>query len=589
MKQQTGIIILAAGSSSRLGKPKQLLQFEGKSLLHHIVEKANSDPTHHTVVVLGSNDSLILHALQGLQQTTIVNTNWHKGMGSSIKAGLQALLLAAPNIDRCIITVCDQPFVDHTTFKGLKDTAENQKKGIIATGFKNTWGVPVLFSKDYFEQLSLLSDQDGAKKMIAQYTDDLALFPFEPAQFDIDTPADYYQLKHQMISVQEAKDNIAFHLPQPRIQTAIALPDSLGYVLATDIKANISIPGFAQSSMDGYALQFTEKDQALSIVDEIPAGTITEKTLFPGQCMRIFTGAPLPRGADTVVMQEKITIDAKGKVHVVDSELQSGMNVRPIGSEVAQGALAIQAGSVLSPAAIGYLAGIGCTQVNVFTAPHIGLILTGDELLPLGSTLAFGQVYESNSHQLEAALKQMGIHEIRKYHVKDDPSALKITIEQALEHCDILMLVGGVSVGDYDFVTQVVQDCGVKQHFHRIRQKPGKPLFFGSRKEQLIFGLPGNPSSALTCFYLYVAPVIDHLLQRPASIKSMKTTINYDYHKKAGLTHFLKGYFDGNTVQPLHAQESYRLQSFAQANCLIVIPEDTSSVCIGDQVMIQLL
>src|SRR5690606_9857072 len=155
----------------------------------------------------------------------------------------------------------------------------------------------------------------------------------------------------------------------------------------------------------------------------------------------------------------------------------------------------------------------------VFSAPRVALLLTGDELRSSGTELEYGQVYESNSIQLMAALKQLAIDKVESKQVGDDLEQLKSVMERSLENCDILLLVGGVSVGDYDFVSQAAADCGVQQHFHGVRQKPGKPLFFGTHGSKLVFGLPGNPSSALTCFYLYVAPVLKKLMKSPARIR----------------------------------------------------------------------
>src|SRR5690606_14260708 len=260
--------------------------------------------------------------------------------------------------------------------------------------------------------------------------------------------------------------------------------------------------------------------------------------LRAGEAMRIFTGAPLPLGADTVVMQEKVRITDKGTIQIQDKDLQIGAHVRPKGSEVEKGTVAMRSGTFLTPAAIGYLAGIGCTHVTIYAPPRVAIILTGNELRPLGAPLGYGEVYESNSYQLRIALEQRGIQDVHIHHVPDDRQQLKTTIKNTLENCDILILVGGVSVGDYDYVVDATKDCGVRQHYHRVRQKPGKPLFFGSLGEKLVFGLPGNPSSALTCFYLYIAPALERIMQLPERNRLAKARATHGYAKKPGLTHF---------------------------------------------------
>lgn len=588
MTKQTGIVILAAGNSSRLGLPKQLLEFEGESLLKRISREAMAVPFAEVAVVIGAYPDPINGALKDSNVHVVINPHWTTGMSSSIVVGIRDLLERQPNLDRCIISLCDQPFVDRDVFQQLIHLADRTEKGIVATGFSGIWGAPVLFERKYFEQLMGLEGQQGARKVAEQFPEDRVIVNYEDAKYDIDTQEDYFNLPHQFISVQQAKDIIHHYLPAPK-QLRLILEEALGYTLAQTVIAEQSIPGFPQSSMDGYAIRFCDKDQDLSVVDKIPAGTTVEKKMESGQAMRIYTGAPLPQGADTVVMQEKIDLSEGNVIRIQDEALRLGDNVRLQGSEVMAGSIAMLAGTTLTPAAIGYLAGIGCTDILVTAPPRIQLILTGDELKAIGTTLGYGEVYESNSYQLKAALQQLGILHVESQHVVDDKEQLKVTLENALTESDIVLLVGGVSVGDYDYVVDVAKACGIKQRFHRIRQKPGKPLFFGTQQEKLIFGLPGNPSSALTCFYLYVAPALERIMQLPERTRSIKTHTTHAYSKKPGLTHFLKARYDGHAVEPLHAQESYRLQSFAQANCLLILEEDSNGCAAGDEVFIHLL
>ncbi len=390
-----------------------------------------------------------------------------------------------------------------------------------------------------------------------------------------------------MISVTEARNIILNHLPE-RKTVLLPLSEAAGLVTSYEVIAGTDIPGFPQSSMDGYALKFKNKDLPLEISGEMAAGTTTALEIKNGQASRIFTGAPLPEGADTVVMQEKVTLENQRLV-IHDENLSQGLNVRPKGSEVKQGAVAMAAGTALSPAAIGFLAGIGKDQVEVYRPPVVAVILTGNELQDPGKELAFGQVYEANSYQLKTALEKTGVKEIHIFRAEDDPEILRQILEQALEVSDMVLLNGGVSVGDYDFVTRAAEHCGIEEKFHKIRQKPGKPLFFGTKGEKLVFGLPGNPSSSLTCFYEYVLPAVEQLSGLKNSIQKLQAVVTHDYTKPAGLTHFLKAFYEEGTVTPLHAQESYRLHSFAQANCFLVLPEESIGCKKGDAVEIHLL
>lgn len=390
-----------------------------------------------------------------------------------------------------------------------------------------------------------------------------------------------------MISVQEAKDIIGSVALSARIEK-LPLPAALGKVLAENIIAITDIPAFAQSSMDGYALQFSETIKPLLVAGKIQAGNPEMQKLEAGQAMRIFTGAPIPEGADTVVMQEKTEL-ANGQLIIKDDKLVKGQHVRPKGAETKKGETAMAAGTFLSPAALGFLAGIGFAEIPVYTPPSVTLILTGDELQSPGKPLAFGQVYDANSFQLTAALQKSGIHSIKIKYAKDTPENVHTAISEALQESDLILITGGVSVGDYDLVVPAAEECGVQTKFHKIKQKPGKPLFFGTKQNKIVFGLPGNPSSALTCFYEYVLPLIETWLHTPASVKSMMATVEHAYRKPAGLTHFVKAFYEDGKVCVLHAQESFRLHSFAQSNCFIVLPEESQGCEAGDIVEVHLL
>lgn len=390
-----------------------------------------------------------------------------------------------------------------------------------------------------------------------------------------------------MISVQKAKQIIAESVGASPIQT-LPLLQAFGLVTAKDVIAGVDIPNFMQSSMDGYAIRFDDRDQALKIIGEMPAGATQPLTIQQGQATRIFTGAPLPEGADTVVMQEKVAVE-KGILTITDLNLTYGLNVRQKGSEVHRDRVAMKKGTYLSAAAIGYLAGIGCSEVEVYAPPEVSIILTGNELQEQGKELGFGQIYEANSFQLKAALTQLGIRNIGVLYSEDDPQALTKCLNYALGTSQVVLLTGGVSVGDYDYVPLATEECAVIKKFHKIKQKPGKPLFFGTKETKMVFGLPGNPSSALTCFYEYVVPALEKMMSLPESVIKRQAIATHNYKKLPGLTHFLKAIYRDGKVTPLHAQESYRLQSFAQANCFLVLPEASQGCAVGDAVEIHLL
>lgn len=393
----------------------------------------------------------------------------------------------------------------------------------------------------------------------------------------------------ELIEVSEAKNLIREHIKTPdpvRVSIAVAA----GLILAEDVYALTDVPPFNQSSMDGYALNYEgwKQHQTLQIEGLAQAGITETSPLQTQQACRIFTGAAVPPGADTVVMQERVDIQ-DGRLIIKDPGLQAGQNVRIQGSEAKKGELALEKGCLLNASAIGFLAGLGIHELMVHPKPTISVVLTGNELQQPGLPLAHGQVYESNSYALNAAIRETGILNVDIFSAEDD---LKILIEVfgiALEQSNLILLTGGVSVGDYDFVIRAAEANGIEQIFHKIKQKPGKPIYFGKKGDKYVFGLPGNPASVLTCFYEYVYPAIAQLSNREKDLEKTEGILETDLKKPAGITHFLKAYFDGKFVKDLKAQESFRLSSFAKANCLIKLDENRTEYKAGEKVEIHIL
>jgi molybdopterin molybdotransferase len=393
----------------------------------------------------------------------------------------------------------------------------------------------------------------------------------------------------ELISVSEAKKLIEAHM-EPIAPVLTHLNDALGLILAEDLFSSIDLPPFKQSSMDGYALNFEEwqKNKELLIDGESQAGLTNLNPLSPKSARRIFTGAAVPIGADTIVMQEK-TIINNGKLNITDLQLVQGLNVRLQGSEAKANELALEKNAYLSPAAIGFIAGLGISKILVYPQPSISIILTGNELQEPGKILEMGQVYDANSFALKAALNQMGLKKINVLSSEDDLEILSSVLKSALKQSDMVLLTGGVSVGDYDFVVQACKENHIDQIFHKIKQKPGKPLFFGKKGDKYIFGLPGNPASVLNCFYEYVYPAIGILNNNKRDLIKIQAPISTSQKKAPGITQFLKGYFDGEMVHDFKAQESFRLSSFAKANCLIKLEEEQTEFIKGQLVEVHLL
>ena len=392
-----------------------------------------------------------------------------------------------------------------------------------------------------------------------------------------------------MISVNEAKELIQLHCKVLPLKI-MRLCDAQGLKLAEDIFASNNFPPFEQSAMDGYAFLFDEwKNQPLTIIGEMQAGSQLEFSISKNEAVRIFTGAPIPTGADTVVMQEKVLV-SDDKLTIHDDVLTKGKNVRPQGSEIRKGELGLPAGTNLTAGAIGFIAGLGIPEMLAIPKPRVSIIVTGKELQKPGIALQAGQVYESNSFALAAALGDLGINDVTINYVDDDLDSLQEIIKNTLQAADLILLTGGVSVGDYDFVTRALANNDVETIFHKVKQKPGKPLYLGKKKDTIIFGLPGNPSSVLTCFYEYVTLAIEKMMDvKKPFLQIDQMPVNAGYQKNAGITHFLKGNHNNGIVEILGAQESYKMNSFALANCLVVVGESETEINKGDLVEVHLL
>lgn len=402
-----------------------------------------------------------------------------------------------------------------------------------------------------------------------------------------------------MISVCEAQE---FILSQVSVQAAetLELGEALGRFVAEPIFAAMDSPLFSNSAMDGYALKAEDTVNAsgespllFPVFGTISAGTQSKKILQPGEATRIFTGAMIPEGATAVVKQEDVVKKADGIV--LTKPVAAGENIRKQGEEFRVGKRVLGRGEPLNPATLALLAGLGTQEIPVFSCPRVGILVTGSEIVPVGSLLDPGQIYDSNSYALRAALQEMHLQPVGISHCRDQKNELAWAIASGLQNCDFLIVTGGVSVGDFDLVKEVAAAEGVKEIFWKVKQKPGKPLFFGKKGEKkFLFGLPGNPASALVCFYEYVRVA---LLKAMGSLNPFLprvwVPIHESFKKKSGLLHFLRGYLsnpgDRSQVQILQQQGSHILNSFAQGNCLVILPEAAESLEAGTPVEVHLL
>jgi molybdopterin molybdotransferase len=394
-----------------------------------------------------------------------------------------------------------------------------------------------------------------------------------------------------MISVDEALQLILKNT-ECRKPSKQKISDAHLAVLAEDVKSPIDSPPFSQSSMDGYAIRFDDiKGKNIFSTQGVNmAGRDTGLILQKGAAIRIFTGAMLPKGADTIVIQENAQV-MDDTLSIIDpSIVKKNAFVRYQGQQIKKNKTALVKGHLLTAGSIGYLTALGVSRVKTYSPPRIAILTTGDELQIPGKNLKPSQIYESNSFTLKALLEEMRLEPNTISRIKDEPEELTNAFKKALRQNDVIMITGGVSVGDYDFVAHTLEHLKAKKVFHGVAQKPGKPMYFGTFKDKLIFALPGNPASVMVCFYEYIYPALRKMTGHLAyCLPAAEMICNNDYTKKPGLTHFLKGFASGDHVDILEGQESFLLSSFANANCLVVIPSASTGVKAKEKVSIHFI
>ena len=390
-----------------------------------------------------------------------------------------------------------------------------------------------------------------------------------------------------MISVNEARKLLSEHSERGE-KIRVNLEKSLGCIVAEDLHSPIDVPSFDNSAMDGYAMHFEEGTQHWAVNQTIQAGDTSRKKLENGEAARIFTGAKMPEGADTVIPQELIEKSEDGtSIAYRQEKIRTGSNVRLRGSQCKEGALILEKGTEISPGVIGLLASVGLAEVEVFRAPSVAYIITGDELKEVGTNLQEGEIYNSNGPMLEALLSKTGIGEITAHRAADDKEKLQKIINNSLEQSDVLILSGGISVGDYDFVKECLEKAGVKELFYKIKQRPGKPMFAGKRGKQWVFALPGNPASVLSCYNQYVKPCLRYMIGHEEVFKAdRELALAADQRKKPGFTFFVKALQREESVEILGAQQSFNLQAFSLANCLVELEEEKEVVQAGTKVKV---
>lgn len=397
------------------------------------------------------------------------------------------------------------------------------------------------------------------------------------------------------LSVEAALQQIERELSPIDGEERLAIRSALNRILAQAIYSHINVPPHDKSAMDGYAVRGADLPATgqvdLMMIDTAMAGKPCQATVQTGQCIRIFTGAVIPTGADTVIMQEHVQVK-ENNVITITSDHHPGQHVCLAGEDLTVGQVVLSAGKRLSPADIGLLASLGVPEVSVKRRLRVAFFSTGDELRAVGELLQAGQIYDSNRYTLYGMLTRLGVEIVDMGVVRDDPHAIEQAFLLAAKENDAVITSGGVSVGDADYITDILHRIG-QINFWKVAMKPGKPLAFGRIQNAAFFGLPGNPVSAMCTFYQFVQPALRRMMGQQKTLPLRFTvTCATALKKRPGRVEFQRGILMTDEQGQLKVystgqQGSGVLSSMSQANCFIILPAACGQVAVGDTVTVE--
>ena len=400
---------------------------------------------------------------------------------------------------------------------------------------------------------------------------------------------------NRSLSAAEARDRMVAEVTPISGHTFVPVRDALGRILAAEIIAPYDVPAHDNSAMDGYAVNFaslaSDAETRLTVVGTAFAGKAFSGIVGAGQALRIMTGAVLPAGADTVIVQEVTRVE-EGAVWVPAGQ-RLGQNTRRAGEDLARGQVALAAGKRVGPAELGLIASLGIGEVAVKRRLRVAFFSTGDELASIGKPLAPGEIYDSNRYTLHGLLTRLGAEVIDMGVVPDRPEALEAALVEAAENADAIITTGGVSVGEADFIKQVLAKLG-EVKFWKLNIKPGRPMAFGKVGKAWLFGLPGNPVAVMVSYTQFALDALHRLAGLdPLPIRPLLTVLAANLIKKQpGRREYLRGQLvavDGQfRVKTIGNQGSGVLRSMSEANCFIVLPEDCAGVAVGEAVAVEL-
>jgi len=363
---------------------------------------------------------------------------------------------------------------------------------------------------------------------------------------------------------------------QPGYETVL-LEESINRILARDILADSDMPPFNRSAMDGYAIRKEDLHKPLKIIDEIAAGTVANKKINKKECAKIMTGAPIPEGADFVVMIEDTSLNENSEVII--SGLKESSNIRYRGEDLRKGDVILKRGALVKKQHIGLMASVGEVNPQVYLKPKINILSTGSELVEPDMVPLGAEIRNSNGVQILSQLKSIGLEGNFLGIARDDPDYIREMIDQSLHSCNVLLITGGVSMGDYDFVPEVLTELGFEITLHKIKVRPGKPLLFAKRKGQFVFGIPGNPVSAFVQMEVVIKPFLYKLMGSDNVTTVYKMVLGEDFkRKKSQLKLFVPVKIIEGEVFLVEYHGSGHLASYAEADGIMEVNEEIESI-----------
>jgi molybdopterin molybdotransferase len=605
-------IILCGGKSSRMGRPKAFLPYAGSTFIEHQIELARKTFAEFFLVTSQPD------AFDHLGVRVIEDIVADRGPLGGILSGLLAC-----QTPEAFVIACDMPLVDRALIRKIYSESRDCDACLLLHD-QNVEPLFGIYRKSCIKFAENLINS-GRLKM-HDFLSTIALKTFEqqedsqngvdrlPVYFNVNSPEDYSRVLNQQQFKQSTKNSLSLSEAQGKISDnaaplparKLALIDVNGYYLAESIIARSKLPPFDNSAVDGFGVLLKDVEFAsetepakLKCIGEMKAGSAEDFRIEPGTCLKILTGARVPDGVEAVVMQECCEL-RDGSVYVF-KQARKLENIRLAGEEFAEGSEVMSAGVLASPPVVGLLANFGYEQFSVIEKPRVAIVTTGDELVQPGQPLALGQIYDSNSFTMRAAILALGITEVKLIPAKDTVAATRIAFTEAIEFADVVISSGGVSVGDYDVVKDVLEEIEVKTIFWGVKIKPGEPVYFGTtnkngaRSKKLVFGLPGNPVALLVTYHQLVKPALLKMMgkiDQSSTESKLRARLLPENAFKAGVPSSKRR--TGERVdlvratlsttseaflvaKPTIGQDSHMLSGLAKAECLLHLKTGTDA------------